>query len=45
MYNNFLNAMLDTGIVSVKLLLGIVKSLYKNKDDPTSPENYRQIHC
>lgn len=31
MYNNFLNAMLDTGIVSVKFLLDIVKPLYKTK--------------
>lgn len=37
------NAILDSGIASDEWLLGIVKPIYKNKGDPTSPGNYCPI--
>ena len=33
----------DSGFVPDQWLLGVVKPIYKNKGDPTSPENYRPI--
>ena len=40
----FLNKMIiDTGNIPESWLIGVIKPLYKNKSDPTFPENYRPI--
>lgn len=43
LYVMLFNAIYDTGIVSDEWLIGIVKPVYKNKGDPTQPENYRHM--
>lgn len=42
-YKLFFNAVFDSGLVPEEWLVGIIKPIYKNKGDPTSPENYRPI--
>lgn len=42
-YKLFFNAVFDSGLVPEEWLVGIIKPFYKNKGDPTSPENYRPI--
>lgn len=39
----FFNFVFNSGLVPEEWLVGIIKTLYKNKDDPTSPENYRLL--
>ena len=43
LYVMLFNIIYDTGIVPDEWLIGIVKPVYKNKGDPTQPENYRPI--
>lgn len=40
---DFFNLIYDLGIVPEEWLIGIIKPIYKNKGDPTLPENYRPI--
>lgn len=42
-YKLFFNAVFDSGLVPEEWLVGIIKPIYKNKGDPTSPENYQPI--
>lgn len=42
-YKKLFNVIFDSGIVPDEWLIGIVKPIYKNKGDPTKPENYRPI--
>lgn len=42
-YKLFFNAVFDSGLVPEEWLVGIINPIYKNKGDPTSPENYRPI--
>ena len=42
-YKKFFNIIFNSGFVPDEWLLGVVKPIYKNKGDPTSPENYRPI--
>ncbi|XP_062608016.1 uncharacterized protein LOC134269832, partial [Saccostrea cucullata] len=42
-YKMFFNIIFDSGLVPDEWLVGIVKPIYKNKGDPTTPENYRPI--
>lgn len=39
----FFIGVFDSGLVPEEWLVGIIKPLYKNKGDRTSPENYRPI--
>ena len=43
LYVDFFNLIYDSGIVPEEWLIGIIKPIYKNKGDPTLPENYRPI--
>ena len=43
LYVMLFNIIYDTGIVPDEWLIVIVKPVYKNKGDPTQPENYRPI--
>lgn len=43
LYNNLFNIIFDNGFIPDEWLVGIVKPIYKNKGDPTHPENYRPI--
>ena len=40
-YVKLFNMILDTGNIPESWLIGVIKPLYKNKGDPTLPENYR----
>lgn len=40
-YVMLFNIIYDTGIVPDEWLISIVKIVYKNKGEPTQPENYR----
>ena len=42
-YTNLFNDILQTGIIPVRWVQGIIKPIYKNKGDPFNPENYRSI--
>ena len=42
-YVKLFNMILDTGNIPESWLIGVIKPLYKNKGDPTLPENYRPI--
>lgn len=42
-FKKLFNVIFDSGIVPDEWLIGIVKPIYKNKGDPTKPENYRPI--
>ena len=39
----FLSSIFDTGVIPDECLIGIVKPFFKNKGDPTQPENCRAI--
>ena len=39
----FFNIVLNTGIIPEKWVEGLIMPIYKNKDDPLNPENYRPI--
>lgn len=43
LYENLFNIIFDTGIVPEEWLIGIIRPIYKNKGDPSNPENYRPI--
>lgn len=43
MCENLFNIILDTGIVPEEWLIGIFRPIYKNKGDPSNPENFRPI--
>lgn len=42
-YKKFFNIIFCSGFVPDEWLIGIIKPIYKNKGDPTQPENYRPI--
>lgn len=42
-YIKLFNMILDCGHVPESWLIGVIKPIYKNKGDPTLPENYRPI--
>ena len=42
-YKKLFNLIFDSGFVPEEWLIGVVKPIYKNKGDPTQPENYRPI--
>ncbi|XP_062583214.1 uncharacterized protein LOC134244980 [Saccostrea cucullata] len=42
-YKKMFNLIFDSGIIPDEWLTGIVKPIFKNKGDPTNPENYRPI--
>ena len=42
-YLKFFNIIYESGFVPEEWLIGIVKPIYKNKGDPTKPDNYRPI--
>ena len=41
LYTKLFNLILDTRVIPDEWLTGIVKPIFKNKGDPTQPENYR----
>lgn len=43
LYENLFNIIFDTGIVPEEWLIGIIRPIYKNKGNPSNPENYRPI--
>ena len=43
LYEKLFNIVFDSGMVPEDWLLGVIKPIYKNKGDPTNPENYRPI--
>lgn len=43
LYNKLFNIIFDNGFIPDEWRVGIVKPIYKNKGDPTHPENYRPI--
>ena len=43
LYTKLFNLIFDTGVIPDEWLTGIVKPIFKNKGDPTQPENYRPI--
>ena len=42
-YCKLFNLVLDTGIIPENWTCGIIKPVYKNKGDPSNPDNYRAI--
>ena len=42
-YLKFFNIIYESGFVPEEWLIGLVKPIYKNKGDPTKPDNYRPI--
>lgn len=42
-YRKLFNLIYDRGYVPDEWLIGIIKPIFKNKGDPTQPENYRPI--
>ena len=42
-YVKLFNIIFDTGNIPESWLIGVIKPLYKNKGNPTLPENYRPI--
>ena len=42
-YVKLFNMIHDTGNIPESWLIGVIKHLYKNKGDPTLPENYRPL--
>ena len=42
-YTQFFNIIFDSGFVPEEWLVGVIKPIYKNKGDPSQPENYRPI--
>ena len=42
-YVSFFNLVLKTGIIPESWVEGIIRPIYKNNGNPTSPENYRPI--
>ena len=45
LYTKLFNLIFYTRGLPDEQLTGIVKPIFKNKGDPTQPENYRQLHC
>lgn len=43
LYDNLLNIIFDATFVPEEWLIGIIRSIYKNKGDPSNTENYRPI--
>ena len=43
LYTKLFNLIFDTGVIPDEWLTGIVKPIFKNKGDPSQPENYRPI--
>lgn len=42
-YRKLFNLIFDRGYVPDEWVIGIIKPIFKNKGDPTQPENYRPI--
>ena len=42
-YHKLFNIVLDTGILPDAWLIGVIKPIYKNKDNPDDPNSYRPI--
>lgn len=42
-YTKLFNIIFDTAIIPESWSVGVIKPIFKNKGDPTSPENYRPI--
>ena len=42
-YLKIFNIIYESGFVPEEWLIGLVKPIYKNKGDPTKPDNYRPI--
>lgn len=43
LYDNLLNNIFDATFVPEVWLIGIIRSIYKNKGDPSNTKNYRPI--
>ena len=43
LYVAFFSLIFDTGVLPDSWLEGVIRPIYKNKDDSNSPENYRPI--
>lgn len=43
LYTKLFNLIFDTAIIPKSWSIGVIKPIYKNKGDPSLPENYRPI--